>query len=360
MFLKRGKQSQFGALSLVTKLMMFYSASTLGLLSAIALFLYPTYLKVVQEMNGRGAHYIAAECYKKIIISLLLGSLFSVLFGNVVAKKGLNRLREFEEKMEGITANSLHERINLSEWPKELKLFGEKFNTMLDRIEKSFIQLSQFSSDIAHELRTPVHNLSVMTELELSKANQPESCRVIFEKYMEEYQHLSKLIESLLFLARSDHGQLALKKEVIAVGDEVSKIRDYYQAVMDENKVSLVTHGQATVLADRHLFKRAMNNLIANALKYTPSGGRVEVSITRAHPWVSITIKDTGKGIADEHLHRVFDRFYRVDESRSAQSGGLGLGLSIVKSIVELHGGQVAMQSELNLGTAVQITLPES
>lgn len=358
MFLKSDKKIQFNALSLVTKLMIFYSASTIGLLSAIGLFLYPTFLKIIEKMNGAGAAYIAAECYKKAIIALLVGSLLSVLFGHVVARKGLNRLREFEEKMENITAASLHERIHLEEWPKELKRFGEKFNTMLDRLQKSFIQLSQFSSDIAHELRTPMHNLSLMTEMELSKAKHTDNDRHIFEKYMDEYRHLSKLIEHLLFLARSDHGQLVLKKERMQAREAILKISDYYQAVMEDNNITVVFNGNAEIWADPDLFKRAISNLLSNALKYTAPGGRIEVNICSGETSVDITIADTGKGIPEEHLHRVFDRFYRVDASRASHAGSLGLGLAIVKSIVELHNGRIAIASELNSGTKVQLCLP--
>jgi two-component system heavy metal sensor histidine kinase CusS len=348
------------SLSLVTKLMLLYSLSTMGLISAIGLFLYPTFIKIMEKINGNEASYITAECYEKIIITLLVGSLCAVLFGHFIARKGLNRMREFEDKMEKITANSLHERINLNEWPKELKNFGKKFNTMLDRIQVSFIQLSQFSSDIAHELRTPVNNLRGITEIALSKEKYSDEYKQILEKYMNEYHHLSKLIENLLFLARSDHGQLTLKKETINAQEEILNICDYYRAIADENKIELSCVGNAKLSADPTHFKRIISNLISNALKYTQPNGKISIHIESMDPWAKISIHDTGVGIADEHITRVFDRFYRVDSSRSSQSGGLGLGLAIVKSIVDLHNGNIVLESKLDSGTSVYLQLPST
>lgn len=267
-------------------------------------------------------------------------------------------MREFENKIEQITANSLDERIDLKEWPKELKSFGNKFNTMLDRIETSFIQISQFSSDIAHELRTPITNLLGITEIELSKKQCSDDNKIMLEKYMYEFQHLSKLIENLLFLARSDHGQLVLKKEIVNAREEILKIFDYYQAVADENNIELSCNGNANISVDFLLFKRAINNLISNALKYTKANGKIEINVKADDQGVNISVIDTGEGIPAEHLHRIFDRFYRVDQSRSSHSGGIGLGLAIVKSIIDLHQGKISVQSQLEIGTTVSINFP--
>lgn len=338
--------------------MMLYSLTTIGLISAIGIFLYPTFIKIMGNMNGSEASYITAECYEKIIITLLVGSLLAVIFGHFIARKGLDRMREFENKMEKITADSLHERINLNEWPKELKSFGKKFNTMLDRIQSSFIQLSQFSSDIAHELRTPVHNLRGITEIALSNESFSDEYRQILEKYMNEYQHLSKLIENLLFLARSDHGQLILQKEIINAQEEISNICDYYQAVALENKIELTCTGNANIAVDPTHFKRVISNLISNALKYTQPNGKILINIEAMDQWAKISIHDTGIGITNEHITRIFDRFYRIDPSRSSHSGGLGLGLAIVKSIIDLHKGKILIKSKPNFGTTVYLQLP--
>lgn len=190
MYWKRVNLFNLKSLSLVNKLMLFYSLSIIGILLFIGLFLYPTFLKIMEQINQIHASNITAECYEKIIIILLLTSLSTLFFSHLIAKNGLKRLREFENEMEKITIDSLHNRINLDEWPKELTSLGKKFNTMLDRIQMSFVQISQFSSDIAHELRTPVNNLRGITEIELAKDEHDEKYRHMLEKYMDEYHYL--------------------------------------------------------------------------------------------------------------------------------------------------------------------------
>lgn len=355
---KNVKLFRLQSCSLVTKLMIFYSVSTIALISAIGIFLYPTFLKMLEKTHGEQISDISAECFTKFIITLLLSSLAAIFFGYFIARNGLARVREFEETMEKITINSLHERINLNEWPKELKQLANKFNTMLNRLQMSFNQLSQFSSDIAHELRNPLNNLRGITELALTNKKYNEDYRQLLEKYMNEYQHLSKLIENLLFLARSDHGQLELNKTEISVQTEIMKIYDYYQAMADEHQISFICTGDAILRVDVILFKRMINNLISNALKYTKSQGKIHAHISTENSHVKISIQDTGIGIATNHLPLLFDRFYRVDTARSTPSDSLGLGLAIVKSIVELHRGIIHIESDLNIGTTVCLKIP--
>lgn len=362
MFWKRVKAFRalrFKSLSLVTKLMLLYSVSTLGLLGAIALFLYPTLTKILVQANTPAAN-LSVECFEKIIISLLMATLAALVFGHVISRNGLKRLREFEITMKKISAHSLDERILLNEWPKELRNLGQRFNEMLNRIQSSFIQLSQFSSDIAHELRTPLHNLKTSTELALLSGNSHQEYQELLESNMKEYQHLSKLIENMLFIARSDHGQITLNKTSVAIQQEIQAVCDYYQALADEKKIMLICNGEAEIKVDTILFRRVFSNLLSNALRYTPNQGRICIDIHKRSQEVEIRVQDTGIGISNEHLSQLFNRFYRVDTSRSLHSGGLGLGLSIVKSIVALHGGHIKIESKINTGTSVYIQLPVS
>lgn len=352
MFWKHVKQ-RVRSLSLVTKLMILYSISTIGILAAISVFLYPTYLKIMQ---GQTSH-LSVECVEKLMLSLLLSSLFAVLFGNLIARKGLNKLREFENKMEQITVNSLHETINIADWPIELSNLAKKFNAMLDRINTSYTQLSQFSSDIAHELRTPINNLQGITELALTRKTNSNEQQQLLEKYMQEYHQLSKLIEHLLFFARSDNGQICLNKETIQTRQEILNILDYYQAIADEKNIQVNCYGDACLQADLLLFKRVISNILSNSLKYTPNNGTIDIHLFASADAVEISIKDTGIGIDEHHLPNIFDRFYRVDSSRTTHTGGLGLGLAIVKSIVDLHKGSLSIASKSNMGTAINIQL---
>jgi len=338
--------------------MLLYSLSTMGLLGTICLFLYPTLIKMMEQINGNPASNLTIECYERIIVTLLIASLASIVFGHIISRNGLNRLKEFENKMEKITAQSLDDRIQLNEWPKELRNLADRFNGMLDRIQSSFIQLSQFSSDIAHELRTPINNLRGMTEISLVKERSPHEYRNILESCMGEYHHLSKLIENLLFIARSDHGELRLKKVLIDAQEEMAPICDYYQAVADEKQIVLSCIGQAKIEVDPVLFKRVISNVLSNALRYTPPHGKIIIDIQPMQHVVQIVINDSGTGISQEHLLNIFDRFYRVDPSRSIHSGGMGLGLAIVKSIIDLHNGKITIKSNINIGTSVCMTFP--
>lgn len=357
MFSKRVKPYK-NTPSLVNRLMLFYSVSTISILGAISLFLYPMFLKIVEQMQGHQAYITSAQCYRKIIITLLIASLSSILFGHFIARNGLRRLREFERKIDKINAESMSERLEIQEWPTELKTLGNKFNIMLDRMQISFERLSQFSSDIAHELRTPLHNLQGITEIELVKDSHTEEHRRMLELYMQEYRHLGKLLENLLFLARSDNGQLRIEKEILNARKEILFICEYYQVLAEERGIEISCTGEAMVYADPTFFKRVISNVLSNALRHTPIKGTINITIQTQNDKTLISIQDTGEGIPSASLSRVFDRFYRADSSRSNHLGGLGLGLAIVKSILNLHQGVVRIESKVQQGTTVTLEIP--
>jgi two-component system heavy metal sensor histidine kinase CusS len=338
--------------------MSLYALSTIAILLSIGLFLYPTYIQVLQYDDIPSS--LATLCYQKIIIALLVSSISAILLGYFVARNGLNRLYKFSYLMENITADSLNDRIDLNDWPKELQVLGNKFNGMLDRLHLSFLQLSQFSSDIAHELRGPLHNLRGMTELALSSEKSKEDYQRILESNLDEYVHLSKLIESLLFLAHVDHGQIKLNKISLHARNEIKKITEYFQAIADEKNIQIRYEGDAIIQVDQTLFKRIINNLLSNALRYTPNQGNVLIKISTNKSHTEISVSDPGIGISKEHISNIFDRFYRADPSRSMLSGGVGLGLAIVKSIVALHKGKISITSKINIGTTVTISLPNN
>lgn len=353
MFLKRVK-----SWSLVSRLMMLYALSTAGILLSIGLYLYPMFSLLMQHIHDDRSAYLSAECFQKFIIAVLLSTIASLIFGYFIAKNGLSSVQNFSDKMEKMTADSLEIKINPEDFPKELQKLGNQFNQMLDRLHISFKQLSQFSSDIAHELRNPLHVLMGTTELALTRSKSPEEYQQILASHQEEYAHLSRLIENLLFLAKADHGKVILEKENLNAKNEIENICDYYQAVTDEKNIQLSVAGDAIITVDPTLFKRVFNNILSNAVKYTPENGTVNIKIKSDIAHTQISITDTGIGIDAQHLPNLFDRFYRVDPSRSTESGGLGLGLAIVKSIVALHSGEITIKSELNQGTSVILSIP--
>lgn len=293
-----------------------------------------------------------------LLMVLLLGFLFAILVGYIIAQRGLRSVSELTSTTKTISASSLHQRLDPEFWPKELKTLGMAFNQMLDRIETSFAYLTEFSADLAHELRTPVNNLMGETEIALTRDYSVEEYQQVLVSNLEELRRISQIIENLLFLARADNLQLDIKKESLAVGREIQRICDYYQALADEKNISISLQGDALVHANPVMFSRIISNLLSNAIKYTPNDGSIKIIVSKVVDTVHITLKDNGMGIAAEHLPKIFNRFYRVDAARSHRSGGVGLGLAIVKSIVELHRGTISIMSETGRGTSVRLILP--
>ena len=296
---------------------------------------------------------------RKLLWLVLVGTCLAALAGIWIARKGLAPVRDITRAADRITASQLHERIAATGWPQELADLARSFDSMLNRLEDSFTRLSQFSADLAHELRTPVNNLRGEAGVALAQTRTPVEYRQVLESSLEEYARMSRLIENLLFLARADGAVQALQPSTFSVRLNIESIREFYEAVAEEKGILVTCEGEASLNADPVLFRQAVSNLLANALHYTQRGGKVTVYVTTDDPGaVDVAVSDTGCGITPEHLPRVFDRFFRADPARSAHSGGTGLGLAIVKSIVALHGGTVSARSELGKGTAVTLRFP--
>lgn len=294
---------------------------------------------------------------KKIIYSLLVGTISSLVLGFLIAHRGMRSLYKLTKTVEKITAISLDQRIDPKSWPKELAALGIAFNQMLDRIEASFIRLKQFSADLSHELRTPITNLIGETEVTLSYAHSVDEYRQAMESNLEELHRISSLIENILFLARAENPQLDLQKVPLNVHDEIALISEYFQLMADEKNIRIDIEGKGQLDANPVMFRRMISNILSNALKYTPTSGwiRFEIKEPDKHI-VQIILSDNGIGIPAEHLPKIFNRFYRIDSARSQLSGGIGLGLAIVKSIVDLHQGIISITSELGKGTTIFLT----
>ena len=245
--------------------------------------------------------------------------------------------------------------------PAELSVLAATFNEMLDRLEDAFSRLSRFSSDIAHELRTPIHNLRGEVEVALGRARSPEEYREVLASSLEECQRLSRMIDNLLFLARAENPETQIVREPVDVSRELRAVRKFYEAAASEASVCLAVAAPEalTVDLDRTLFQRSVGNLIENSLTHTPRGGAINLSAAVEDGNVLVSVSDTGCGIPAEDLPRVCDRFHRVDRARSKHTGGVGLGLAIVKSIATLHGGTLRIDSELGRVTRVTLSFPQ-
>lgn len=295
----------------------------------------------------------------KLIAGLLIGVFCALFLGYGVARRSLRRLNELTETTKTITATSLHKRIDPTLWPSELRALGMSFNQMLDRIEDSFSRLTQLSADLAHELRTPINNLIMETEVVLCRISSANECKNTLASNLEEANRISQIIENLLFLARAENPNLEIQKNNICVKEEISIVLDFYQALIDEKNINVSCVGTGSILANSSMFRRMLSNLLANALMYTPSGGSIVFEIKTNLDTLQIIMSDTGCGIPNEHLSKIFNRFYRVDGARSHAQGGTGLGLAIVKSIVDLHQGSIQVTSHINCGTTFSIYFPK-
>ena len=305
-----------------------------------------------QEVLGRQRVWIWMVLAAALIICPAAG------FG--IARRGTRPLREVAETARHIGSRTLSERIRAEGYPFEIRVLADAFNAMLERLEESFARLSRFSADIAHELRTPVNNIRGQAEVALARPRTQEDYAEVLGSCLEESVRLSDLIESLLFLARSESPGDHLKRTEEDVGRLLTDLRDYYEATALEKGVTLMAKAGAAEVAtiDRALIQRALGNLVANALAHCSAGDSIWLSAERADGKIRIEIRDTGSGIPPEALPRVFDRFYRADSARPRNSGGAGLGLAIVQQIVFLHGGEVNITSEPGRGTSVFVLLP--
>ncbi|GLR25611.1 heavy metal sensor histidine kinase [Limnobacter litoralis] len=290
-------------------------------------------------------------------VIVLSAALVSGLLGWAAVRRGLAPLNEIRKNTAAITANKLSQRLLTAHMPAELAQVTLTLNEMFARLEDSFQRLSHFSSDIAHELRTPVNNLLTQTQVTLSKNRSIEEYRDVLASNAEEFERLSRTIRDMLFLAKADHGLVIPNPLPVHLHEEVQGVLDFYEPLTDDKKITVTLTGESTVRGDSAMLGRAISNLISNAVRHTPEGGYINVSITSERNRVCLSVINSGQTIAQEHLKKLFDRFYRTDASRQRDSEGSGLGLPITRSIVKMHGGDVSVRSE-NENTQFDIWLP--
>jgi two-component system heavy metal sensor histidine kinase CusS len=280
-----------------------------------------------------------------LLAALAAGALLATALGFLAVRRGLRPLRGVTAKANDIHAHRLNTRLALDDVPPELRELSLAFNAMLDRLEEGVQRLSGFAADLAHDMRTPVNALMMQTQVALSRERPVEEYQGLLESNLEEYERLARMIENTLFLARADNAQLALRRERLDAGAELARIRDYFEALA-EDKGALLTLDEPAPLefdADPVLLRRAVNNLVSNAIAHTPEGGRVRLGAHAEDAWLVLTVANSGAGIPEEHRAHLFERYYRGDPARAVGSS-TGLGLAIVRAIMQLHGGSAAVE----------------
>jgi heavy metal sensor kinase len=260
-----------------------------------------------------------------------------------------------------INAKNLGTRLDVENPQDELGHLAAAFNETLGRIEGSFEQLRRFTSDASHELRTPLTAIRSVGEAGLRRPGTAETYREVIESMLEEAGRLTRLVESLLAISRADSGQIRLVRSEINVLPFVRQVGSFVEVLADEKGQHLHIEGSETalILGDRGIARQILINLLDNAIKYSPAGGCIWVRVQATNTQiVSVEVEDSGPGIPAEHRERVFDRFYRVDEARSRDAGGAGLGLALAKWGAEAHGGSLELLCPPGGGSIFRLSLP--
>lgn len=267
------------------------------------------------------------------------------LLGWVAARRGLAPLRAMREQAQVVTAQQLSRRLAVTAVPAELAELAHSLNDMLARLEEAFARLSSFSSDIAHELRTPVSNLMTQTQVALTRARSADEYREVLASNAEEYERLARMIGDMLFLAQADHGLVVPNREPVDLALQVRELFDFFDALAEEKGLRLTLTGGGQVSGDKLMLRRALANLISNAIRHTPAGGTIRIGIESDGEGTQLTVENSGEPIPQEQASRIFDRFYRGDPSRHDGGEGAGLGLAITRSIIRAHGGEISVRS---------------
>src|ERR1044071_4334918 len=312
----------------------------------------------VQVAQDRSSDEQVETNFAFLFIAVLIGGVVaSALIAIIVTRRGLQPLRRMTGSLGRIGPDQLKERIGSAAWPRELQPLAIAFDQMLKRLDDSFTRLSQFSADLAHELRTPIANMLGEAQVALTRDRSAAEYRETIESAVGECERLSRIVDNLLFVARVDAAREPIARKEFEARAAAEKIAAFYQTVADDHHVTITCSGYGQIYADPDLFERAVGNLLDNALRFTPEHGSIRIALSKRGTNFEVAVSDNGSGIAPEHLPRVFDRFYRAEPSRG--SDGAGLGLALVKSIVDLHGGSANIRSQVGRGTTVSITFPK-
>ncbi len=297
---------------------------------------------------------------QRMIAIIISGIIFAFIFSFVIARKVLRPLNELAGLAKRITIDKIGMRAkDPLRWPVELRAPAMAFNEMLDRLKSSFVQISQYTSNLAHELRTPINNLMGEAEVALSQERTAEEYRKVLESGLEEHMRLARMIDALLFLARSENPASLIESSLFDPIDEIAKVCSFYEALGEEKQAYITWDGDGKLYGDPLLFRRVMSNLLSNAIYYSSPGVKIEISVRKSGDnSLDVLVSDNGYGIPEEDINNVFDRFYRVMNSRSSNPKGSGLGLSIVKFIMDLHNGTVTIKSSPGQGTMVTLHFP--
>ncbi|NIM99165.1 MAG: heavy metal sensor histidine kinase [candidate division Zixibacteria bacterium] len=285
---------------------------------------------------------------------------FGTLGGWLLARRSLSPIAQITETARRITASNLGDRLKPRQSNDELDHLIKTLNQMISRLEESFERVSQFTADASHELRTPISAMKGEAELLLSKPRSIGEYRRVLSNHLEKLDFLNRMINDLILLSKFDTNEAGLQMAPIELNELLANLRELLGVLAEQKDIefSLGVIKEAHVLGDRTRLQQLFTNLIDNAIKFTPAGGRVDMSLENNEGIAKVSISDTGIGIPEGEFEHIFERFYRVDKSRARVSGGTGLGLSICQWIAKAHHGKIEVESELGKGSQFTVSLP--
>ncbi|MCQ2992573.1 heavy metal sensor histidine kinase [Pseudomonas syringae] len=280
-----------------------------------------------------------------------LGILLASVLGYWAARIGLRPLTSLSLEAQKLTPPRLSGRLQMTPLPPELNQFVMSFNSTLERVEQAYARLESFNADVAHELRSPLTNLIGQTQVALTRGRSAEHYFEVLQSNLEELERLRSIINDMLFLASADQGSKVTELTCASLAEEVATTLDYLDFILEDAQVRVVVHGDARVPMEKAHLRRALINLLHNAVQHTEAGRTIRVDIAEQTDHVSVGVANPGTQIASEHLPKLFERFYRVDASRANSGANHGLGLAIVKAIALMHGGSVFVHSRDGINT---------
>ncbi len=293
----------------------------------------------------------------KLWLALSVGALLAFALGWLVSQRGLRPVRQLATRAAAIDVQHLHLRLDEFKDVSELQALSQALNQMLARLEDGFAQLSRFSEDLAHEMRTPLSNLMGHAQQTLARNRPLDEYQNLLVSNLEEYERLARMIDSMLFLARTEQANASINRQTVDLHELVEQLCEYFEGTAQECAMELINQASGTLIADPQLLRRALANLLANALRYGLPDSTVTISSQLRDGACEISVHNSGPAIAAEHLPRLFERFYRCDPSRNQPDDSGGLGLAIVRSIMQAHGGQVSVVSNEE-GTRFSLLFP--
>ena len=315
------------------------------------------YLQVIKDFGNE--HSFLDILLILLAIADVLGVIFSIIAGFIVSRRMLQPIDSITKAAQNISASNLNERLEIKGPDDELTRLARTFNEMIERLQDSFERQNAFVSNASHELRTPIAVIQGYARLlDRWGKDDREIADESIKAIIDETAGMNQLIRSLLFLARRDNNLQKLELAKFRLDELITEVTKESALIAPDHRISNHSNVPTLINADRGLIKQMLRALIDNSIRYTPTNGKIETNLNSDKEHAIIVIRDTGSGIPNNELGYVFDRFYCVDKARTKEKGGIGLGLSIVKSIVNLHGGKISVESELDKGTQVTIILP--